>query len=766
MGFQLNPLSGLFDLVGSSSGTVTSVGLSLPSIFTVTGSPVTTSGTLSATLNVQAANKIFAGPTTGVSSVPTFRSLVSADIPDLSAIYVTQSEVGAPSGVASLDVSGKIPVSQLPSVVMEYQSNWNPNTNTPTLVDGVGTNGSVYYVSALKTGTVSGLTDPSMVNFQIGDLVIYSDSISKYQLTTPAAGVSFVNGAQGAVTVNAINQLTGDVTAGPSSGSASAAATVTSVGGSAAADIHTAELAANAATNLNTISTIVKRDSSGNFSAGTITAALTGNVTGNVSGSAATFTGNLSGDVTGTQSSTAISDTTVTGKLLTGYSSTTGTISSSDSLLTAIEKLNGNSAAISGSAITALTGDGTASGPGSSALTLTTVNSNVGSFGSASSSPSFTVNAKGLITAASSSAIQIAESQVTNLVSDLAGKQPVGSYLTSVSVASSNGLSGSSSGGLTPILTLSTTITGILQGNGTAISAASTTGSGNVVLATSPTLTSPIVGTQSPNDASTKAASTAYVDTAVSTAGANYLLKANNLSDVSNQQTALNNLSGTQSSGKYLRSNGTNTSLTTIQVADVPTLNQNTSGSAASLSATLAVTSGGTGLTTLTANNVILGNGTSNPNFVAPSTSGNVLTSNGTTWISSPASAGSPIYAKYAIAGAGVAISSTQPANFATQIFDSNSAVTTGSSWKFTAPATKIYHVDVSLITAGGLFSFFLYKNGSLDTTLATTTPAGGYNSGSTLVSLAANDFIDIRSDNSETIGNNTFLTISIFSIN
>jgi hypothetical protein len=46
------------------------------------------------------------------------------------------------------------------------------------------------------------------------------------------------------------------------------------------------------------------------------------------------------------------------------------------------------------------------------------------------------------------------------------------------------------------------------------------------------------------------------------------------------------------------------------------------------------VAQGGTGLTTLTANNVILGNGTSNPIFVAPGSSGNVLSSNGTTWIS------------------------------------------------------------------------------------------------------------------------------------
>jgi hypothetical protein len=48
----------------------------------------------------------------------------------------------------------------------------------------------------------------------------------------------------------------------------------------------------------------------------------------------------------------------------------------------------------------------------------------------------------------------------------------------------------------------------------------------------------------------------------------------------------------------------------------------------------LGVAGGGTGLSTLTANNVILGNGTSNPTFVAPGTTGNVLTSNGTTWTS------------------------------------------------------------------------------------------------------------------------------------
>ena len=56
---------------------------------------------------------------------------------------------------------------------------------------------------------------------------------------------------------------------------------------------------------------------------------------------------------------------------------------------------------------------------------------------------------------------------------------------------------------------------------------------------------------------------------------------------------------------------------------------------------TLPVANGGTGATTLTANNVLLGNGTSAVQVVAPGTNGNILTSNGTTWVSqAPAASG------------------------------------------------------------------------------------------------------------------------------
>jgi len=60
---------------------VTSVALSAPAIFTVGGSPVTSTGTLALSLATQSANKVWAGPTSGSAAAPSFRSLVSADIP-------------------------------------------------------------------------------------------------------------------------------------------------------------------------------------------------------------------------------------------------------------------------------------------------------------------------------------------------------------------------------------------------------------------------------------------------------------------------------------------------------------------------------------------------------------------------------------------------------------------------------------------------------------------------------------------------------------
>jgi hypothetical protein len=88
----------------TSVGTVTSVGLSLPSIFTVSGSPVTSTGTLTGTLVTQGQNTVFAGPTTGTAT-PNFRALVAGDIPSLPASIITSGTLpitrGGTNGTAT-----------------------------------------------------------------------------------------------------------------------------------------------------------------------------------------------------------------------------------------------------------------------------------------------------------------------------------------------------------------------------------------------------------------------------------------------------------------------------------------------------------------------------------------------------------------------------------------------------------------------------------------------------------------------------------------
>jgi hypothetical protein len=77
------------------------------------------------------------------------------------------------------------------------------------------------------------------------------------------------------------------------------------------------------------------------------------------------------------------------------------------------------------------------------------------------------------------------------------------------------------------------------------------------------------------------------------------------------RQAAMDALAGAVTSGQYLRGNGTDVVMSAIQAADVPTLNQNTTGTAANVTGVVAVANGGTGLTSLTANRVPYGAGTS-----------------------------------------------------------------------------------------------------------------------------------------------------------
>jgi hypothetical protein len=118
---------------------------------------------------------------------------------------------------------------------------------------------------------------------------------------------------------------------------------------------------------------------------------------------------------------------------------------------------------------------------------------------------------------------------------------------------------------------------------------------------------------------------------------------ANGGTGASTRQAAINALAGTVTGGLFLRGNGTNVAMATIQTTDVPTLNQNTTGTASNVTGIVAITNGGTGQNTKAAGfnalspitstgDLIIGTGVNTSSRLAISaTAGYVLTSTGTT---------------------------------------------------------------------------------------------------------------------------------------
>jgi len=237
------------------------------------------------------------------------------------------TQKGATSGVATLDAGGKLTAAQIPdslSGAVVFKGVWNANTNTPTLSDSLPVGLQPGWEYIVEVGGTRDIGDGSKV-FVAGDFVIYDGTHWK-QVPSGNLFTSLTGG--GGITVS---QSTGAITLG------------------------------STATPLSNVSTIVSRDSSGNFAANIITANLTGNVTGTVSGNAGTVTNGVYTTDTATVTNTMLAGSIANNKLSNSTVTVNGTaiaLGASGTVTAAAGTLTGNTLA-SGVTASSLTSVGT-----------------------------------------------------------------------------------------------------------------------------------------------------------------------------------------------------------------------------------------------------------------------------------------------------------------------------------------------------------------------------------------------------------------------
>jgi hypothetical protein len=614
-------------------GTVTSVALTAPSIFSVAGSPITSSGTLALTYSGTAlpvANG-GSGATTltgyvkgnGTSAFTASSTVPSTDITGLGTMstqnansvsitggsisgttvsgYIPTTDRGIANGVASLDGSGTVPVSQLPAAVLgalSYQGTWNASTNTPTLTSSTGTKGYYYVVNVAGSTNLNGITD-----WVVGDWAVYNGSA--WQKVDNTDAVTSVNGYTGTVVLTQTD-ISGTV---PTSRTITAGTGLTG-GGDLSAN-RTLAIDSTVATLTGTQTLTNKtltapkvdliNDTNGNEILGfsPTTSATDYLVVKNGIGVGVPLHVYADGSSTNTgmhiqpkgTGLVTISDGTDFNKGIRFRSS--GSAASAVTLLDAVSTA-GRVVTLPDATTTLVGRDTTDTLTNKSISGSTNTLSNIGN--SSLTNSAITINGTstslggsinvGTVTSVTGTAPVVSSGGATPAISMAAASTTVDGYLTStdwntfnskgsgtvtaVSVVSANGLAGTSSGGATPALTLSTTVTGLLKGNGTAISAA-----------------------------------TSGTDYAPATSGTS-ILYGNGSGGFSNVTIG----SGLSFSTGTLSASG-GAGVTSFQTSLSGLTPSTASTGVVTLAGTLGVASGGTGLTTLTANYVPYGNGTS-----------------------------------------------------------------------------------------------------------------------------------------------------------
>ena len=198
---------------------LTSVGLTMPGQFTVSGSPLTANGTIGVTLNSQSANLLWASPD-GASGAPSFRTLALADIPNLlitgAKIANTTVTVGKLSATGTADST----------TFLRGDGAWaTPSGGSGFPINGVttlsGGNGSSYTYTLSTSNkcydisSTAGITIVTLPTMSVGDVVMVRKvSTGTYQFVTASGQTltpSSLSFSGGQVTCTFVCVATNDV---------------------------------------------------------------------------------------------------------------------------------------------------------------------------------------------------------------------------------------------------------------------------------------------------------------------------------------------------------------------------------------------------------------------------------------------------------------------------------------------------------------------------------------------------------------------------
>lgn len=234
------------DLVWGSvpgTGTVTSVGLALPSDFLVTNSPVTNSGTLTGAWVAQPANRVLSGPTTGADATPTFRALANQDIPAaLSGKTITSSTINSTTIGASAPSSGVFTTVDATDVTASLVDATNLEVMNLKAKDGTAA-GSIADITGVVTLNSAVLTTADVNGGTVDGTIIGGSNPAAITGTTITANTQF-NGAGTGLTGTATSLSIGGnaatataATTATSATTATTATTATNIAGGAAGSV-------------------------------------------------------------------------------------------------------------------------------------------------------------------------------------------------------------------------------------------------------------------------------------------------------------------------------------------------------------------------------------------------------------------------------------------------------------------------------------------------------------------------------------------------